>query len=1101
ETNNNTCNQTSCADIDECTSSPCSPSGTCINTVGSFSCTSNISSTAATTISATLQTSTAGVINGTSTSASLKNKTAVTTTLHATSTTSDSTTNATYQTSTVGITSNTSKTTITDAVKYTPTSTTAQDKLDITSQASTITASSALTTTSITTVLATTIMAIKNSTFSDTTPSSTLSKTTPSISTTIVTTNSAMSDMTPSTLTTTVTTNSTMSDTTPPTSTTTTTTKSTISSTTPSTSTTTMATKKSTLSDTTPSITVTTKSTMSNTTPPTSTSTTTTKSTFSDTTPSTSTVLMLYLIFFSAVRLFPYGPKVNDTDIRTELTDYTSRLITPKIEIPFGSKLHKSLYFTDNGQILFPDSDNDVFNYTNPPESGFTENFPVAMIAVSWDDSDLSAGVGTIFYQEYLTLNSKKNNLNERVESMISEYLNNSYTAKWTLKVTWDNVPAYKAEASTTKTNTYQAILTTNGNETYVLMLFKDNGMNWDVQTKAATNLLMGFHSGDGWFKNDDHIKRTPAEKYRPDKYSGLTSGNIRGLWIYKVTRGTPQVNYKLKCLEWFNLEPEPSSWNDGLLSCPCTYQQGRRDLRFSRLKNGTLKKKLVSFLRWPFHIATCFYNDNGAFVEGYQCQGYAPIEFDIQPFNWCCRKINNPEFCEDYAKKRPKIECSDYIPPTNGWMLGDPHIATLDGKSYTFNGLGDFILLKTTGTSTSFMLQGRTVQTGEAMATNFEAFVASFTSNVTNTNTVQWILKNNNSIDVLLNNKNVSFTFSIGHPDMDTEIYQDNHILIENNGSVSATFEGKISVTVSASFGILSIYIGLSDEYFNKTEGLLGVWNSNPNDDFRNADGITIPINSSDSDIYKFGITWEVTNSSLFTSNFASRTAPTTKRTSFMPMFLDDLKSENKTFYNSVAQFCENNKECIYDVLSTKNFDIGKQTKNTNADFQETNKILHSFPPNITGRSVFMTRISEQLKEQYIAVDSDGKVAYFTTYTSPEINVTANGTLIWKPTLTPLSIELEANGSNGLISVFKPRFIVCNCASSSKCIYEVITRVQDSSLYTAACECATGFSGSTCQTRVISCRNTTCFPGVSCKNESSCGPCPVGYTGDGLRC
>ena len=29
------------------------------------------------------------------------------------------------------------------------------------------------------------------------------------------------------------------------------------------------------------------------------------------------------------------------------------------------------------------------------------------------------------------------------------------------------------------------------------------------------------------------------------------------------------------------------------------------------------------------------------------------------------------------------------------GWFFGDPHISTLDGSKYTFNGLGEYIMLK----------------------------------------------------------------------------------------------------------------------------------------------------------------------------------------------------------------------------------------------------------------------------------------------------------------------------------------------------------------------------------------------------------------------
>lgn len=57
-----------------------------------------------------------------------------------------------------------------------------------------------------------------------------------------------------------------------------------------------------------------------------------------------------------------------------------------------------------------------------------------------------------------------------------------------------------------------------------------------------------------------------------------------------------------------------------------------------------------------------------------------------------------------------------------------------MDGLTYTFNGLGDFVLLLASDAQTSFILQGRTAQTGMAQATNFVAFAAQYISNTTTT-------------------------------------------------------------------------------------------------------------------------------------------------------------------------------------------------------------------------------------------------------------------------------------------------------------------------------------------------------------------------------
>ena len=57
----------------------------------------------------------------------------------------------------------------------------------------------------------------------------------------------------------------------------------------------------------------------------------------------------------------------------------------------------------------------------------------------------------------------------------------------------------------------------------------------------------------------------------------------------------------------------------------------------------------------------------------------------------------------------------------TVAWGWGDPHITTIDGRRYTFNGLGEYVLMRTN--SSSFEFQGRTTLANNSNATIFSAF------------------------------------------------------------------------------------------------------------------------------------------------------------------------------------------------------------------------------------------------------------------------------------------------------------------------------------------------------------------------------------------
>ena len=61
----------------------------------------------------------------------------------------------------------------------------------------------------------------------------------------------------------------------------------------------------------------------------------------------------------------------------------------------------------------------------------------------------------------------------------------------------------------------------------------------------------------------------------------------------------------------------------------------------------------------------------------------------------------------------------------TIAWGWGDPHITTLDGRLYTFNGWGEYTLVKVSLSqqNETFILQGRTQPVESSTATQFAAF------------------------------------------------------------------------------------------------------------------------------------------------------------------------------------------------------------------------------------------------------------------------------------------------------------------------------------------------------------------------------------------
>nr|XP_058151631.1 mucin-4 isoform X3 [Dasypus novemcinctus] len=794
------------------------------------------------------------------------------------------------------------------------------------------------------------------------------------------------------------------------------------------------------------------------------------------------------------VSLFPYGSSVGDHEFVKRIVDFTSPLFKPRIGFPFGFSLRDSLYFTDNGQIIFPESDNKIFSYPNPPFRQFTHWDPVALVAPFWDDADFSSHQGTIFYQEYETLHNDHHPLVQQVESWIKKFTNAwYYKARWTLKITWADAPAYPAHR-TLGTNTFQAILSTDGSRSYALFLYQSGGMQWDVTKRPENSVLMGFSSGDGYSQNSPLTSQPNWKKYRPDQFLNPNSG-FRGLQVYTLHR-EERPNYRLKCLQWLERQPQWTGWGWDWrqISCPCSWQQGRWDLRFQPISIGwwgLSSRQLCSFSSWQGNVC-CSYGPWGELREGWRVQSIWQFDQELEPQNWCCR-WSKPFFCALYQQRWPRISCAGYRPPRLAWMFGDPHFTTLDGANFTFNGLGDFLLVRAWDRNSSFLLLGRTAQTGSAKATNFIAFAAQYNSSHLGPITVQWSLEPNDTIHILINNHTV--TFETNREDAEgQEVFNTSGVILTRNGSlVSANFDGMVTISVLALSNILHASSSLPEEYQHHTEGLLGVWNGNPDDDFRMPNGSIIPQGSTEETIFHYGMTWKINGTSFLGKR--NDHLPS----NFTPIFLSQLLTNNSLEDNLISE-CNNNTHCTYDTLVTRNRSIGLHTSAFFRRYQLMNATLNQYPPSIMGQDVIKAYKGQT---RWIQYTSDSENIMFTLRNrSSDFTLFENGTLLWTPkSLEPFTLEILArNTKNGLASVLRPKAVVCNCSAESQCLFNQTSWVGNSSLEVAACQCDGDTYGRYCERSKSLCEEQ-CFPGVKCNPGKGCEACPLNTTGDGRHC
>ncbi|GAB1599636.1 mucin-like protein [Argonauta hians] len=992
-----------------------------------------------------------------------------TTTTVPTTTTTVPTTTTTVPTTTTTVPTNTTTvpttiTTVPTTITTVPTTTTTVPTTITTVPTTTTTVPTTITTVpTTTTTVPTTITTVPTTT--TTVPTTTT--TVPTTTTTVPTTTTTV----PTTITT-VPTNTTAIPTTTTTVPTTTTTVPTTTTTVPTT-TTTVPTTTTTVPTTTTTVptTITTVPTTITTVPTTTTTvptTTTTVPTTTTTVPTTTTTLPPTIICTPPVQFF----NVTGATSLPNRDEYQERVCFP-FGIPVGNELVNCVYIDVNGLV------------STTPNLGYEPKLLTKELGVVfapfWSDIDIR-DFGTIKYKqvEKYPFSRKISKPDRSLLLQISSHIhkrtsNKNFDFIYALIVTWTNVVPFDAKNSK-HSMTFQMVLVTDGSVTFLLYLYDVCNNSWTSPPIAA----MGFVTSEKEYNNMLSFRENIVSE-------SLHIGHKEpGLWSFIISTHSSENN-RLQCLywHWSELDTRLSRFNT-MQQCPCTESEIFLNFNFIRTGNSCYRLLFPS----QGNAKVCCYARFGSFSSSFLIRGNVEKNIfwqdrlswwkeDESPYIKCCERSN---LCDIFWQNRPRDTCRWWIWPIIVSSFGDPHFVTLDGFSYTFNGLGEFEMLNVKNKSNSeviLQVQCRTKRTKSQNATMFEAFAFK-----TPGTRVQVMTSTNSTTAVVIVDDielTQFFYKNFTYKSKDIVITHEN----EDINSYILTFKVGATARIKLINSVLNFGFSLTmDKADITTNGLLGTYNNNTADDLQLPDNSYISINSTEETIFrKFGMLWVTNNSILYYEN--GRTSKSYKYPNYLPVFWNPEFLKN----DSIVQFCDNNKECIFDYTQTKNPSFAQNTLEVvKTDIKLT--ALRAYPTPMINASLDVILTDNETKSVVLPVIYDKNLTLILEVIGQNHStISLNNGIV--------TIDVTSSGNNSIRALFQIKtdkghktmvyglnILVCpKCKNNGRCPNINSTRTVSGVSRYSPCSCPKGWIGDDCSV------DARCAP-FNCTQNSTATRC-----------
>ncbi|KAK2160812.1 hypothetical protein NP493_1626g00009 [Ridgeia piscesae] len=757
-----------------------------------------------------------------------------------------------------------------------------------------------------------------------------------------------------------------------------------------------------------------------------------------------------------------------------------------------------------------------------------------AMLAPLWTDNN--ARYGEVYYHIYdLTqpgsTPTDKARVKHAVDHARDDVVENSGVSvtdvTWVIVITWNRMlPRMYYSPWYDSSNTFQLVIAYDPSRYQTFAMYHYMDMGWDNEYTRRRSMI-GYFSYK--YSQEESRELAPSMKrtaFRMQYQRGNTGKY--GCYLFTIASGRPGINYDQKCFNWFAGEIRQWWFVRYYLSwtrpCPCDRRLARMDSRWrfdwrQFYRTNYEKRCYYERIPWWFSSQECCYNywdslitttdGRGSHVSLYHPRWWWLHEmFDVLPKQWCCQFSDN---CNLFTYLRPIDYCWGYIPPFLGWFYGDPHIRTLDGFQYTFNGLGEYTLLETT--HGNFTLQGRTAKARDANGTETDATVFSaFAARDVDSDTVHIGMNaTRDGLEIFVDGSPTTDWFKTANLTDDKEF--DNVTLTKTNVTqIKVSYKSGFSLTIGMSAQQLDITVGASDKFKNHTKGLMGVFNGDPMDDLLPPGENAVPLSNISSEktiFYQFGELWRILAVDSLFYYASGESYSTFVHKEFKPLFLEDVLNNMTDAERVKAKAtCGENKECLFDFAVTGNKDAAAATLATNSKNEEAAATLSNASPNITVDKTFNVTVDQENTLTVTHFDADGDTVTVKQNTDDPDGASFNNDIYkWTPTnMDPVNISFTASDGKGGVAAAEVSVNLCNCSGHGECLFDLLADGYElkQTFRIVQCNCSTGWEGDHCESDLDGCQDNPCTEGTNCTDVTpeeqvstgksfNCSECPSG--------